>query len=261
MKTWLNNSTVIYPELSYSIVGAAMVVHNSLKPGWDERDYHRAMVAVLESRGHVVKSHDRKDLVYRGGVVDGFELDLLVDGLVILELKHLKEGFHPSHYTQIINYLKRWDKRLGLLINYGQEKLRYQRIPFSCSEATVDYVGEWVKLPVEVRDLIRGAVNTINSLVGCGYGAGIYKKLLMAEPGFLGVKAINTCLAPTFSEQCFEEREVDAISVGEDLIVRVSASSSATDLSYLKTYMKHAGAKNGMLVNLNHHEMQLRGVR
>ena len=91
-----------------------MDVHNGLGPGWEEWDYHRAMIESLIAKGHDVVSHERKELVHRSKVADHFELDLLVDDSVILELKHIRSDFHPVHYTQLINYLKGWGKRLGI---------------------------------------------------------------------------------------------------------------------------------------------------
>ncbi|MEE9368059.1 MAG: GxxExxY protein [Pontiella sp.] len=133
----VNRSDLIYPELSYSITGSAMDVHNGLGPGWDEWDYHRAMIHSLTAKGHDVVSHNRMDLLHRNKVVDNFELDLLVDDKVIRELKHIKMGFHPEHYTQIINYLKHLEKRLGILMNYGLERLNDQRILYNCIQGTI----------------------------------------------------------------------------------------------------------------------------
>ncbi|MBN2164348.1 MAG: GxxExxY protein [Pontiellaceae bacterium] len=120
--------TVLYPELSYSIVGAAMDVHNDLGPGWDEWDYHRAMIEALEKRGHRVVSHERRDLVHRGRAVHLFELDLLVDDLILLELKHIKSDFHPEYFTQLINYLKQMDISCGVLIDVGSPEIQLKGV-------------------------------------------------------------------------------------------------------------------------------------
>ena len=69
MKKTIDKQGVIYPELSYSIVGAAMDVHNELEPGWDEWDYHRAMIESLGAVGHKVISHERKVLMHRDNAV------------------------------------------------------------------------------------------------------------------------------------------------------------------------------------------------
>ncbi len=63
MKTILNNH-VIYPELSYKIMGAAMDVHNQLGPGWDEDAYHSALVHALRKSGLKAESKLRGVLIY-----------------------------------------------------------------------------------------------------------------------------------------------------------------------------------------------------
>ncbi len=259
-----DNVELLYPELSYSIIGAAMDVHNGLGPGWDEWDYHRAMIEALQKQGHAVLSHDRKDLMHQGVAVDRLELDLLVDNSVILELKHIKSNFHPTHYTQIINYLKRWEKRLGVLINFGLERLRYQRVPFSFVQGTIGYTGHWNELHSGCHEVLASAMDAILCEYGLGYGVDLYKKLLRAELVHKGVEAAKASLSPRLDSLCLGERTVDAILVGSELMVMVSASSTdttATDLSYLKTYMGQAGIHEGILVNIGNSEVQLRGVR
>lgn len=263
MGTRIHNAELIYPELSYSIIGAAMDVHNGLGPGWDEWDYHRSMIEVLQGRGHRVLSHDRKELVHGGKVVDSFELDLLVDDLVILELKHIKSNFHPKHYMQIINYLKRWEKMLGILINYGLEKLRYQRVPFTPVQGGIRSTGNWAEHQSHKSTVVASAVDAIMRKHGLGYGVDVFKKLLWAELEQNKVKTLRPNLTPQFGSSSFGERTVDAMIIESNLMVSVSSSSadtSAADLGYLKTYMKQAGVLYGILVNIGSSEVQLRGV-
>ena len=117
------NPDLLHPELSHSIIGAAFDVHNELGPGWDEWDYHRAMLEALRTKGLQVDSHLRKQLIHRDEPIDQFELDILVENKIVLELKHIRTDFSDQHYTQIINYLKCWKKDLGIMINFGRSEL------------------------------------------------------------------------------------------------------------------------------------------
>lgn len=263
METMHHSAEILFPELSYSIIGTAMDVHNGLGPGWDEMDYHRAMIELLQSKGHEVLSHDRKGLEHRGQVVDHFELDLLVDDSVILELKHIKSNFHPENFTQIINYLKGWNKRLGILINYGLERLRYQRIPFSAKRGSIKCSGNWGHLKSRGGDVVMDSMEYIVREHGLGYGTNAYSKLLLAELHHRGIIALHPVLSPCFGGLSLGERSVDAIHVNHDLMVLVSASSTdttAADLSYLKTYMRQADVFCRILVNIGNSEIQLRGI-
>jgi len=71
---------VLYPELSHSIVGAAIKVLNTLKPGLNEKAYENAMVIELKKRGHTIEQQRRFDVFYEGILVDTLVPDLLVDG-------------------------------------------------------------------------------------------------------------------------------------------------------------------------------------
>lgn len=265
MNATINKSGLIYPDLSYSIIGAAMDVHNELGPGWDEWDYHRSMIEALRRKGHKVMSHERKDLVHRGSAVDNFELDLLIDDLIILELKHLKSDFHPKHCTQIINYLMRWEKRLGILINFGLERLSYRRFPHDPVKGTMHYTGKWEELNGQLSrpcKHVKDAVNRILENPGFGYGVRVFKKLLMAELIDLDAMAVRPVQNPAFGALTLGSRELDCILVDLEVLVSVSATgeSSAVDLAYLKSYMKQMGVSFGMLIDIGSSDIQLKGV-
>jgi len=266
LATTLNRPDVIYPDLSYSIVGAAMSVHNGLGPGWDEWDYHRAMIETLRAKGHVVVSHDRKDLIHRGSAVDLFELDLMVDGLIVLELKHIKSAFHPENYTQIINYLKRWGKRLGILINFGLERLASKRIPYDPIRGGVYGSGKWEELlrqDAVLCELILTAVNGVLDVHGYGYGVQAFQNLLIEEFRFLGSLSSKPTLTPQYRNLRMENREIDCIVLDSGMFVSVSASgcgSSSADLAYLKSYMKQSGIPCGVLIDIGSSDIQVKGV-
>lgn len=266
MKTAIDKQGVIYPELSYSIVGAAMDVHNELGPGWNEWDYHRAMIEALGAKGHEIVSHERKALVHRGTDVDHFELDLLVDDLIILELKHIKMAFHPVHFTQIINYLKHWDKRLGMLINYGMDRLGYKRIPYDPVGSNLRTTGKWEELRRRIPALcerIESSVTGVLAAHGYGYGVATFKNLLIAELSHFGSAANQPTITPAYGPLTLDSRIIDCVSVDSELLLSVTATgqcASSTDLAYLKSYMKQMKIPYGVLVDIGCSEIQLKGV-
>ncbi|MDF7825005.1 GxxExxY protein [Pontiellaceae bacterium B12227] len=253
-------SDIVYPVRTFSIVGAAVDVHNSLGPGWHERDYLQAMVTALEERDLDVISEDEKDLVHRKKIIEHFEVDLVVDDLIILQLSHSKESFLPLQITQNRNCQKRWDVRLGILLNFGQEQLRYKKVPAYILKTKVEPMGEWDQLPVMIRGIIQKAIEAILAEVGHGYDESIFKKLLVAELFHLGFPADAARLNPDSADARFDVREVGAIAVRNDLLLLISSNASATDLCYLNTYMKRAARPYGILVNLEKSKIQLRGV-
>jgi GxxExxY protein len=82
------------------------------------------MVYELRKRGLSVLAKVAVPIVWDDLTLEkGFEADLIVEGLVIVELKSV-EAIHPVHKKQLLTYLRLSDKRLGLLINFGEELIK-----------------------------------------------------------------------------------------------------------------------------------------
>ena len=111
-------------ELSATIVDAALKVHRTLGPGLLESVYKAALSLELRKRGHTVEVEKEIPAVYEGVELGcGFCADLIVDNLVLIELKSvetLKEVFKK----QTLTYLRLTGLRLGLLMNFNQVLLK-----------------------------------------------------------------------------------------------------------------------------------------
>jgi len=83
----MDTDKMIHRELSESIIGAAMKVLNTLKPGLSEKAYENALAIELQKRGHVVEQQRHFEVRYEGIVVDMLVPDLIVDGAVIADPK------------------------------------------------------------------------------------------------------------------------------------------------------------------------------
>jgi len=106
-------------EVSGQIVDAAMRVHTALGPGLLESAYEGCLTYELRKRGLKVAAQVGLPVVYEGVNIDvGYRIDLLVDDLVIVELKAV-DKLAPIHEAQLLTYLKLSGKRLGLLINFN----------------------------------------------------------------------------------------------------------------------------------------------
>jgi GxxExxY protein len=112
-------------QLSYEIIGAAIEVHQELGgPGLLESVYEEALTFELSQRGFQVGRQIEIPIVYKGKTLSKtFKIDLLVNDLVIVECKATEED-HELYQSQCLTYLKLTDKRLGLVINFGQKLLK-----------------------------------------------------------------------------------------------------------------------------------------
>jgi len=111
-------------EIAKQIVDAAYKVHKILGPGLLESAYQAALFFELQSRGlHLVREQP-VPVVYDGVAIDeGFRADIIVEDKVIVELKSV-EVIARVHKKQLLTYLRLADKRLGLLINFGEELIK-----------------------------------------------------------------------------------------------------------------------------------------
>jgi len=111
-------------EIAAVIVGASYKVHTALGPGLLESVYETVLAHELESRGLNVERQHAIPLSYDGMHFDeGFRADLVVENKVIVELKSV-ERTSPVHKKQLLTYLRLSNKKLGLLVNFGDYLIR-----------------------------------------------------------------------------------------------------------------------------------------
>ncbi len=111
-------------EVTGEIVDAAYKLHTRLGPGLLESVYEMVLAAELGRRGLRVERQWPVSFEFDGIMFeDGFRVDLLVDGKVVVELKSV-ETLAPVHSKQVLTYLKLLDLEVGLLINFGAVTLK-----------------------------------------------------------------------------------------------------------------------------------------
>jgi len=106
-------------DISYKIIGCAYKVHSELGPGLLESTYEVCLEYELLKVGLKVERQKSLPVIYDDIKLDaGYRIDLLVENLIILELKAV-EDIHPIHKAQLMTYLKLSGKKLGLLLNFN----------------------------------------------------------------------------------------------------------------------------------------------
>ena len=118
---------MLHEELTRSIIGAAMTVLNTLKPGLDEKLYERALRIEPGNRGHLVEAQRAFPVYYDGQEIGTLIPDLIVDDLVLVDTKVVKT-FSESHEAQMIGYLAITELCIGLIINFRYRSLKWLRM-------------------------------------------------------------------------------------------------------------------------------------
>jgi GxxExxY protein len=110
--------------VSHAIITAAMKVHTELGPGLLESAYQACLQHELHAAGFRSAGQVGLPVVYRGTKLElGYRMDLLVEDLVIVEIKSV-DAISPVHQAQVISYLKLSGKSVGLLMNFNVVHLK-----------------------------------------------------------------------------------------------------------------------------------------
>ena len=117
----------MHGKLTRSIIGAAMEVHSNLGPGFLESVYEAAMAIELNLLKIPYEQQKAIPVMYKGLKVKDFFCDFLVDLKVLVELKALKAVTNVEE-AQVLNYMKATGLNVGLLINFGEQSLKYKRL-------------------------------------------------------------------------------------------------------------------------------------
>jgi GxxExxY protein len=117
---------LLFADLTYKIIGAALEVHKVLGPGFLEAVYEAALAVELQSLGLQFERQKVMDVYYKGMIIGQYKADLVIEGKVIVELKAQK-SLTPVDEAQLINYLKATGLQVGLLFNFGAKSLEQVR--------------------------------------------------------------------------------------------------------------------------------------
>lgn len=129
---------ILFKELSFAIIGAAMEVHNILGPGFLESVYQAALEKELTLRNIPFCHQVELPVTYKGDVIGVYKADLVVDNKIIVEVKGISR-LNSSHSAQALHYLAATRLELAILINFGMSSLEYRRVVKSNNENSCSF--------------------------------------------------------------------------------------------------------------------------
>lgn len=116
-----------YEDITADIISHFYRVYNILGFGFLEKVYENALKIELELHGYIVETQRKINVFYKGHQVGEYYADLVVNNLIVLELK-ANESVAEENLIQLNNYLKATDKEVGLLLNFGKKPEVRRRI-------------------------------------------------------------------------------------------------------------------------------------
>ena len=119
---------LIYKEESYKIIGACMEVHKELGCGFLEAVYQEALEIEFKNQGIPYEREKELKIYFKGiELRKRYNADFICYDKIIVEVKALS-ALISDHEAQLLNYLKTTGYKLGLLVNFGEQSLKYKRM-------------------------------------------------------------------------------------------------------------------------------------
>jgi GxxExxY protein len=264
------DSEYIYQDLTHILIGCFFHVHNSLGVGFDEKAYHYALERHFRKKGIEHQSKPRKLIVHRGHKVREFEADFIVFEKIILELKALQSNFLQPNYVQIFSELKLWKKKLGLLVNFGLQKVELERIIFTGKSKKVienyDYIKDLINdSERKILGKLREAIFYIFEAHGLGYGESVYYRLLEMELDFRKINyKTRHPIHVNFECEDISIFKMKPLLVENQIICSISALTDTIDfydIARVQSYLRALNLKIGIIISFGKNELEIRGVR
>ncbi len=127
MNTAIYKTDLVYPELSYKIIGCAYDLFNEAGGGHKESVYQKGLGFSFNKQKLNFKEQVYFPVTFNDVVIGRNYFDFLLDDKIVVELKSLNK-FTKAHYDQVLNYLNVSGLKLALLITFASDEVRYKRV-------------------------------------------------------------------------------------------------------------------------------------
>lgn len=118
---------LVYPELSYLIVGILFNIYKELGDGYQEKYYQKAVAIELKKHKLDFREQVSIPLKYKGEKIGNYFLDFVIEKKIVLELKK-GDRFFKKNIEQVYGYLKAGNLKLGILANFTKRGVKFKRI-------------------------------------------------------------------------------------------------------------------------------------
>lgn len=234
-----------------------------------EEGWEKALLLALSERGVAAEWQVEYELCYRGYRIGRFSVDLLVDDRLLLELKPL-DSLLPIHQAQALTYLKATGLKLGILVNFGGDRLAFQRIPnflgdrSSERSQTRDLQGRDHLLYPALTGELRAILYDVHNELGPGFMHMHYRRAVQIELRQHEIPyEVEKEVTIHFRREPIETRETRLLVMdGKALLAPVAVREIAPNASgRLRQYLRMLDLKLGLIANFHAPGLQIETVR
>ncbi len=261
---------LIYPELSYTVQGALYDVYDELRYfELSEEGWETALVMALEERDVSAQRQVEFELCYKDYRIGRFFVDVVADGKLLLELK-ATDGLAPIDVAQVITYLKATGLKLGILVNFGEDRLKFKRIPNFMNQRSgrPPPIGA-VQPPnhllyPELTGELRAALYEVHSELGPGFMHMHYRRATQIELRWRDVPyEVRKEITITFHGRPVETRRTRLlIADNKVLLVPIAVREITPRIKgRLRQYLRLLDLKLGFIANFHAPALEIEAVR
>ena len=261
---------LIYPELSYLVQGALYDVFNELRYlELSEEGWENALLIALAERDVPARHQAEYELRYKGYRIGRFFVDVLVDEKLLLELK-VADELLPIDVAQAITYLKVTGLKLGILVNFGGDKLEFKRIPNFVSQRSprcpqVNAIQSSGNLLYpELTKELRAVFYEVHSELGPGFMHMHYRRAIQMELRWHDIPyEVKKEITIRFREQPIETRETRLLVVDDKVLLAPVAVRQITPTlkGRFRQYLKLLGFELGLIANFHAPSLEIETIR
>jgi GxxExxY protein len=260
---------VVYPELSYTVQGAIFDTYNELRYfELSEEGWENALMIALGDRGVSAQRQVEYGLRYKDQPIGRFFVDIVVEDK-LLELK-AKGELLPIDVAPVITYLKVNGLRLGILVNFGGDKLEFKRVPNFISRRaaiqpsdSVTQSADQLLYPELTREL-RAALYQVHGELGPGFAHKHYRRATQVELRLRGIPLkTKRELTFQFRGRPIETRKTRLLIVDDRVLLTPVAVDEVTPTlrGRLRQYLKLLGLNLGLVANFHAVSLEIETVR
>lgn len=242
---------------TYILRKACFAVQNEVGLARQEPAYHQALKLWFEEHSLPVASKPPHRLYLKGHEAYVLFPDFVGWNSIAVEIKAVPRKLTFSEWVQIRDYMKFRNEELGLLINFGLDRVHIQRIIDTPS--TTSLVEDWAHWNAHIsgddRDLgiaIRDALRLIYSEHSTGYGTEVVTRLLLTALQLQGLSvSVNPIAKATFHQQVVDQSPLACLVVNQRFLIAFTALFDTNNFNVSRglSYMKTLGLRWGVAVN------------
>lgn len=120
-------SDLVYPELSYQVIGICYEIYNELGGGYQEKYYQKALSQLFNEKKINFTEQLKCDLNFRGKNLGRYFIDFVISDKIVLEIK-VTPIFYRRDVKQVLAYLEKADIKLGILVSFNNKGVMFKRI-------------------------------------------------------------------------------------------------------------------------------------